>query len=114
MISSILAMTPLELALCAAGFYLLYCIHFELTVGVSRRKTINERGCKPAVVFKHKDPILGIDLVRDIAARSKAGTILQGSQERFKKYGNTLQMNLLGRWSTYFDNTRAFPCREIY
>lgn len=91
-------MTPLEFALCAAGFYLLYCIHFELTVGVSRRKTINERGCKPAVVFKHKDPILGIDLVRDIAARSKAGTILQGSQERFKKYGNTLQMNLLGRW----------------
>lgn len=103
MLSTILAMTPLELALSALAFYLLYRIHFELTVGASRRRMIKERGCEPAVVFKHKDPILGLDLLRDIAKRVKAGTVLEGSQKRFQEYGNTLQMNLLGRWSMYFD-----------
>ena len=91
-------MTPLEVALSAAGLFLLYKIHYELTVGASRRKTINERGCKPPVVFKHKDPILGIDLIRDVKRRIKDHTILQGSQERFEEYGNTLQVNLGGEW----------------
>jgi hypothetical protein len=102
MISAILAMTPLELGLVAAGFFLLYKIHFELTVGASRRKMINERGCKPAAVYKHKDPILGLDLIRDVKQRIKNHTILEGAQARFNKYGNTFQANLGGEWSMFF------------
>lgn len=89
-------MPPLQLVLAGLGFFALYRLYFELTVGAARRKVMREHGCKPLPAYPHTDPF-GVDLALKIGKYEKARNVLQESQKRFLTYGNTYKLKIMGQ-----------------
>lgn len=77
--------------------YTLYYVHWQLTVGASRRRLIKEHGCKPIAShpglnnFPHS--VFGWTLFRTSAQVYRARKFLETSRNRFKQY-NTRTLNL--------------------
>ena len=83
--------------LCLGGFYLLYCIYWQLTVGASRRRLIKQHGCKPIKWLPMRDRILGIDFIWANRKVLKEHIALENTQKSLIALGsNTCQLALLG------------------
>lgn len=81
-------------------FYTVYYVHWQLTVGASRRRLIKEHGCKPIKSqpglndFPHS--VFGWKLFRDQAKVYDAHALLETNQKRFNQYNaHTLNLRFL-------------------
>ena len=86
----------LDLAVAGLGFFALYQLYLYLTVGASRRKVIEENGCKPPVSYPHSGPF-GIKVAFMAMKDTKQRTVLKSISQRFLDYGNTVKLKLMGR-----------------
>lgn len=89
MLAQLATIPPLHLLIGGAGLVALYQIFLYLTVGASRRKLANLQGCKPPPAYPHFEHFYGIDLALKVYQYGKKKIILQETQKRFQKYGNT-------------------------
>ena len=91
-----------QFVLAAVLFYALYYIHWELTVGASRRRMIKEHGCKPMRPIPELESplnlIVGWKLLSENLAAYKRHQLLQHVKERYGRLGNTFRAKAL------FDN----------
>ncbi|RFU80474.1 hypothetical protein TARUN_1736 [Trichoderma arundinaceum] len=55
-------------------------------------------GCKVGTVYPHRDPILGLDLLRVSVKALKEHQLLQKWDELLNAYGGTYWCNALGKW----------------
>jgi hypothetical protein len=101
MLSALQNISPLQFVAASLGFYALYRLYFELTVGQARRKMIREHGCKRPPVYPHVDPF-GVDIALKISKYEKARIVLEQAQKRFQTYGNTYMLKIMGLNSVYF------------
>ena len=91
----------LQLVVGTALLYVVYFLHWQLTVGLNRRRMIKENGCKP--IKRHPDfhsfseRLLGFKLVLENIEAFKEHSLLETSRVRFQKYGNTFGSKTLGR-----------------
>ncbi|EAS33375.2 cytochrome P450 alkane hydroxylase [Coccidioides immitis RS] len=97
MLSALKDIPPGHLALGAAACFLLYQVYLYLTLGLARRKFIQQNGCRPPPAYPHKDPILGLDWALKGMKYSRSRTFLQGTQKRFREHGNTHSLNVIGK-----------------
>ena len=82
------------------AIYVVYYIYWQLTVGARRRRIIRENGCKPV----KKNPeynswtqeLFGTKLFLDDFRAFRAHKLLETSQARFRRHGNTIKLNILG------------------
>lgn len=85
--------------LTAVLFYVIYYIYWELTVGASRRRIIQEHGCKPIRPFPEletpSNSLVGWKLLSQTLAAYKKHQLLQRSVERFGRLGNTIRTKVL-------------------
>ncbi|KAL1956489.1 hypothetical protein VTO42DRAFT_7287 [Malbranchea cinnamomea] len=95
MLQDIQSAPSLELAATGVTLFLLYRVYHYLTVGAARRRMIEESGCKPPLVYPYSGPF-GLRLGWFMRQRGKEGTILQTIQERFRDYGNTMYLTIVG------------------
>lgn len=79
--------------------YALYYIHWELTIGASRRAMIKQHGCKP---MKHcpelhsfPDNIIGIRIVIETFKASKEHRLMSHNRARFLRNGCNTHMKFL-------------------
>ena len=72
-----------------AALYLLYYVHWELTVGASRRRMIREHGCQKPVPLPDWDPIFGLGNIVTILRWSKARQLLANGRKRFEALPTT-------------------------
>ena len=77
--------------------YLVYHIHWDLTIGAARRRLIKQHGCKPIKRPRMIDPFLGLDFIWDFSKQVNEQRVLETTQGRFKALGTgTYQFSLLG------------------
>ena len=88
--------------LAAVLFYALYYIHWELTVGASRRRMIKEHGCQPMRPISELEApfslIVGWKLLSQNLAAYKRHQLLQCVADRYGRLGHTFRTKIL------FDN----------
>lgn len=84
---------------CSCAIYALYYIHWELTIGASRRDMIKKHGCKP---IKHSpelnsfpNNIIGIKSLKDGLKAVKEHRLLPYSRDCFLRNGNTRHTKIL-------------------
>ncbi|MCJ1260480.1 hypothetical protein MMC22_000341 [Lobaria immixta] len=91
--------TVTQATLAAVLFYAVYYIHWELTVGASRRRMIQEHGCKPIRPFPEletlSNTVVGWKLLSENIAAYKRHQLLQCSAERYGRLGNTIRTKVL-------------------
>ena len=86
-----------ESLLVTGAIYILYCIYWELTTGVSRRRLINDNGCKPPAKSPDWDPIFGLGTFRENMEWIKNHTLLENIRQRFASMGvNTFSGKAVG------------------
>ena len=74
------------------GFIVLafLCLLYRiLALSSSRRKFIQENACKPPPAYPHKDPILGLDSVRDAISAARSKTAISRQLRQYAQFGNT-------------------------
>ncbi|KAK4695681.1 hypothetical protein P7C71_g2121, partial [Lecanoromycetidae sp. Uapishka_2] len=80
-------------------FYVLYYVHWELTVGASRRALISKHGCKPIKANPEYNSfpnnIIGIKAAKENYENVKAHKFMEGMRERFLRKGTTMQTSTL-------------------
>jgi cytochrome P450 len=82
--------------------YLFYYAFWQLTVGARRRLIIREKGCLPVKKYPTKDPILGIDLFRDLLRHISEHKLLDLVIARFERMNaKTLTFPSLGRQAIF-------------
>jgi len=70
----------------------------RVSTAITRRRIIASNGCKPARKYAHKEPFLGLDLVRETIKLLKAQKFVEGSRQRLRDYDTfTLEQNLVGK-----------------
>ncbi|KAF6221995.1 hypothetical protein HO133_001963 [Letharia lupina] len=79
--------------------YVLYYIHWELTIGASRRAMIKEHGCKP---MKHSpelnsfpDNIIGIKALMGNVKAAQEHRLMAHNRARFLRIGNNTHMKFI-------------------
>ena len=79
------------------GIYLLYIL-IQYAIRAYRYSVLSrENGCKPPKRYPHRDPILGLDVLRENAANGKSGTFNECVKARYNKLGvNTYTSLFLG------------------
>ena len=84
--------------LACSVIYVIYHIHWEMTVGASRRRLIKQHGCKPVKRLPLKDRLFGIDFLWNNWTNLKNHTALESTQQNFIALkSNTTALNLLGQ-----------------
>lgn len=91
--------SPIQAVLAALALYTVYYIHWQLTVGASRRRIIREDGCKPIRNFPElnswADSVIGWKLFLENAKAYKQHKLLKLVQGRFERNGYTFHKKLL-------------------
>ena len=67
----------------------------HITTSISRRNFIQEYGCKQPPALPRKDPLLGLDLVRDAINAAKSKTSIARQISLYAQYGNTFSSRFL-------------------
>lgn len=84
--------------LTAILFYIVSYVHWELTVGASRRRMIKEHGCKPMRPFPEletlSNSVMGWKVLNENIAAFKKHKLLQTSAERYGRLGNTIRAKI--------------------
>ncbi|KAA8615805.1 Cytochrome P450 52A12 [Pyrenophora tritici-repentis] len=78
-----------------AGAALSYMLYTRITLYIARRRFMKENGCQPCTAHFHKDPILGLDVMKTMAYNSKHHITLQENRKRFQKLGNTFHNRIV-------------------
>jgi cytochrome P450 len=86
-----------KLAWAALALYICYCIFNKVLARIQYKRAMRKYGCESPPMYPHKDPILGIDLVRAIKKSMEDGDALSAARERFQKYGKTFRATLMGK-----------------
>lgn len=85
-----LPLTPTTLAGFLGAAFLVYYIISKINLYFARQKFAKENGCQPLQNhYPLKDPIFGLDVLRENLRMSKAAKLLENGQRRFQKYGRT-------------------------
>ena len=88
----------MRVLLCSASLYFLYYIYWQLTIGTSRRRLIEQHGCKPIKWLPMTDRIFGIDFIWSNRKIMKEHAALETTRKRFIELGtSTVQLALLGQ-----------------
>lgn len=91
--------TYTQIILAPMLMYALYYIHWELTVGASRRRMIQEHGCKPMRSCPELDTpsnrLVGWKLVSENLAAYNQHRLLQTSADRYGRLGNTVRTKVV-------------------
>ena len=77
----------------AAGSFLAYILFTRITLYLNRRAFKKQNGCQECPYVFHKDPILGIDVLRANIRNSKTHTVLESFQQRYKDLGSNTYHN---------------------
>jgi hypothetical protein len=57
---------------------------------------MRKNGCKPGIVYKHRDPILGTDYISAVMKAMKENKGAEFWDEKFKTVGDTYRLHILG------------------
>ncbi|MCJ1230206.1 hypothetical protein MMC12_006878 [Toensbergia leucococca] len=76
--------------------YALYYLHWELTVGASRRQMIKENGCQPIVRHSELYSFFGWDSFKENMALMKSHAFLPALKSRYDRFGYTWTAVILG------------------
>jgi cytochrome P450 len=80
----------------AVGSFLAYVLFTRITLYLNRRAFKKQNGCQECPHVFHKDPLLGIDVLRINMRNSKTHTVLESIQNRFKDLGtNTFHSRIV-------------------
>ncbi|KAF2852748.1 cytochrome P450 52A12 [Plenodomus tracheiphilus IPT5] len=90
-----MALSPLLVILTGAA--LSYLIYTRVTLYLARQRFIKENNCQPCTAVFHKDPILGLDVLRMNAYNTKHLIVLQENLKRFEKMGHTYHNRLVNK-----------------
>jgi cytochrome P450 len=71
------------------GAAISYFLYTRIALYVARRRFKKEHGCQPCKAQFHKDPILGLDVMKALAYNSKHHIVLEETKKRYEKFGNT-------------------------
>jgi cytochrome P450 len=86
---------PLLLYFAAFAFVAFIAVN-RFNLYLARRRLINDNGCKPCPYVFNKDPILGLDVLRDNLKNSKNRRVLEGNRDRLKKFNsNTFHSRII-------------------
>lgn len=76
--------------------FLAYIAVNRFNLYLARRRVIQENGCKPCPYVFNKDPILGLDVLRDNIKNSKNHVVLQENRNRLLKFNtNTFHSRII-------------------
>ncbi|KAF1837085.1 cytochrome P450 52A12 [Decorospora gaudefroyi] len=78
-----------------AGAALSYILYTRITLYLARQRFKKENGCQPCMAQFHKDPILGLDVVKVMSYNSKQHITLQENRKHFQKLGNTFHSRII-------------------
>lgn len=82
-----------------ALFFAISYIHWELTVGASRRALISKHGCKPVKAnpeyMSFPNNIIGIKAVKENYQKAKVHKFMENVRSRFLRKGTTMQTRFL-------------------
>ncbi|KAF2733049.1 cytochrome P450 [Polyplosphaeria fusca] len=79
-----------------AGAFLAYVLYARFTLYLARRRMMRDNGCRPCPHVYNKDPILGLDVLRENRRNGKNGRLLEAGLERFKKFNsNTFHSRIM-------------------
>ncbi|KAL6702655.1 hypothetical protein ACN47E_001278 [Coniothyrium glycines] len=78
-----------------AGALASYFLYTRIALYLARRRFKKENGCQPCNARFHKDPILGLDVMKVMNFNSKNHIILQENKKRFEELGNTFHNRLI-------------------
>ena len=79
-------------------------------------KAAREHKCERVKKYRHWDPFLGTDLVKQISKGMAQGNLTDSSRRNFKEYGKTFQANLMGTTVLYTmdsQNIQTVTAREF-
>ncbi|KAF2743154.1 putative cytochrome P450 alkane hydroxylase [Sporormia fimetaria CBS 119925] len=82
--------------LAASSLLFGYLVLQRLQLYLARRRIIQENNCKPCPYVLNRDPILGLDILRENVRLADAGRFLSGSQARFRRFkSNTFHNRII-------------------
>lgn len=73
----------------AAGALVSYVLYTQIALYLARRRFKKENGCQPCIAQFHKDPILGLDVMKMMSYNSKNHIVLEENKKRFERLGRT-------------------------
>jgi cytochrome P450 len=80
----------------AASAFLVYIIANRVSLYLARRRMMRENGCKPCPNVYNKDPILGLDVLRENMKNHKLRHLLEGNRDRLRKFkANTYHSRIM-------------------
>lgn len=100
------ALSLLSLLASAIAAFAAYRVYLAYTL----RLKAQQLGCQPAVRYKHKDPIFGLDIFLRTGDAITKNTFLVEHQRRYDTYGHTFEALHFGSraiYSVHPDNLRA-------
>ena len=89
-----------DAAWAAAALLTLY-ITKRLLRRIQLARLARQNGCLPAPSYKHKDPILGIDLLKNQIQAMQDGDGIGPEMQRFREYGKTYETSSWGTMMVY-------------
>lgn len=66
-----------------------YLSHQHIVTFIARRNAVSQFGCKPPAAYPHRDPILGLDAVKDALRAVKSKTSIARQIDQYDRYGTT-------------------------
>ncbi|KAH6616873.1 cytochrome P450 [Boeremia exigua] len=87
-----MAHSPLLFVL--AGAFTAYVLYTRITLYFARRQFKKDNGCQPCPNVFHKDPFLGLDVIRVMGINSKKRVLLEENRKRFERLGNTFHTRM--------------------
>jgi cytochrome P450 len=80
----------------AAGSFFAYILFTRITLYLNRRAFKKQNGCQECPHVFHKDPVLGLDVLRANIRSSKTHTVLESFQKRYNDLGtNTFHSRIV-------------------
>ncbi len=85
--------------------YAVYCVHWQFTAGVARRRLIAKHGCRPIQPTYEWNTlnrsIFGWQGFRERLAAYRDHRLLEYYAERFRRHGNTIPWRVLNRYTIF-------------
>lgn len=88
-----MAQSPLVFIL--VGTAISYFLYTRIALYIARQRFKKEHGCQPCTAKFHKDPILGLDVMKVLAYNSKHHIALQETRKRYERLGNTFHSRIV-------------------
>lgn len=73
---------------------LLYLSYLHVTASVARRNAVSKHHCKAPPAYPHKDPLFGLDSVRDAIRAIESKKSIARQIDQYARYGSTFSSKL--------------------